>query len=424
MKMAVGLEVRTPNAPGAALEDVFVWSGLGTDASSIKAWLDQADRERRDPFDDQVKNALGQLSKWLLNPINHDRNAAFLALGFWLRPAAISKQEVEFRSRCPKTCVTVARGIAFHLPPANVESLFVYSLALSLLCGNVNICRLPSTITPATNLLLDALKNILIENDLGGTVLFVSYPRHSSLTAQFSAVCDLRIVWGGDEKIRDVGLLPTKPRCLTVSFADRFSYSAINSKAYDALASHERDAIAAKAYNDIFLFDQLGCSSTHLQYWVGDAGASMFLARDFNSRVAQVARRQGYQLEGQAAEKYGRALSQIIETSPRRVWVDDLFLVQLEFDQLIAPTHLRGRGGSVAIFTVDGLQQISEFVSSKDQTLTVFGFSQDEMVSFARDLKGRGIDRIVPIGSALSFDQVWDGQDLLVSFSKSVSVRT
>ena len=39
------------------------------------------------------------------------------------------------------------------------------------------------------------------------------------------------------------------------------------------------------------------------------------------------------------------------------------------------------------------------------------------------ELAGRGVDRIVPFGSALSFSAVWDGYDLLAEFSRLVSVQ-
>jgi len=36
---------------------------------------------------------------------------------------------------------------------------------------------------------------------------------------------------------------------------------------------------------------------------------------------------------------------------------------------------------------------------------------------------GRGVDRMVPIGDALAFDDVWDGFDLLGEFSRLVALR-
>ena len=46
-----------------------------------------------------------------------------------------------------------------------------------------------------------------------------------------------------------------------------------------------------------------------------------------------------------------------------------------------------------------------------------------ELREFIGSLNGRGIDRIVPIGQALSFDVIWDGFDFFESFSKLVHLK-
>jgi len=68
------------------------------------------------------------------------------------------------------------------------------------------------------------------------------------------------------------------------------------------------------------------------------------------------------------------------------------------------------------------LQEIQPIISAKDQTMTVFGFSQKELESLAWSLMNRGIDRIVPVGKALNFSIIWDGYDLLRSFSKEIEI--
>ncbi|MFC7104470.1 hypothetical protein ACFQQB_30900 [Nonomuraea rubra] len=54
--------------------------------------------------------------------------------------------------------------------------------------------------------------------------------------------------------------------------------------------------------------------------------------------------------------------------------------------------------------------------------MTHFGFGQDELEELARGLAGRGVDRMVPVGSALSFHRVWDGVDLPAEFTRLVTV--
>jgi hypothetical protein len=53
-----------------------------------------------------------------------------------------------------------------------------------------------------------------------------------------------------------------------------------------------------------------------------------------------------------------------------------------------------------------------------------FGFPADELVAFAEHLAGRGVDRMVPIGAALTFSAIWDGYDLLREFTRLTVVQT
>jgi hypothetical protein len=75
-------------------------------------------------------------------------------------------------------------------------------------------------------------------------------------------------------------------------------------------------------------------------------------------------------------------------------------------------------------YRADHLGAIVPFVRRKDQTLTHFGFAPEELRNLARDLGGRGVDRMVPVGQALAFDRYWDGMDLLAEMARRVVVRT
>ena len=61
-------------------------------------------------------------------------------------------------------------------------------------------------------------------------------------------------------------------------------------------------------------------------------------------------------------------------------------------------------------------------MARKDQTITAHGFTDEELTAFARSLHGRGVDRIVPFGEALSFGSLWDGYDLLAELTRTIDV--
>jgi hypothetical protein len=70
------------------------------------------------------------------------------------------------------------------------------------------------------------------------------------------------------------------------------------------------------------------------------------------------------------------------------------------------------------------LNEIAPLIIRRDQTLTHFGFTRDELRNLARLLNGRGIDRIVPVGHALNFNRFWDGYDLLREFTRTVYIQS
>ena len=39
------------------------------------------------------------------------------------------------------------------------------------------------------------------------------------------------------------------------------------------------------------------------------------------------------------------------------------------------------------------------------------------------DLPARAVDRIVPLGTSLNFNVVWDGSDLLQTFSREIDLQ-
>ena len=101
--------------------------------------------------------------------------------------------------------------------------------------------------------------------------LFVHYPSQGDLGAKISALSDARVVWGGDAKVALFAPLPLRNGGKSIWFGDRFSFSTINGAALDKLDDAALKALAKKLHNDVFVFDQMACSSPHALYVVGDA---------------------------------------------------------------------------------------------------------------------------------------------------------
>ena len=75
------------------------------------------------PFDDEVLEFLDLLSKELLKLKEFNE---LVALGFWLRKSNIEKMKKNFFKKYENNIV-LPRGVAFHIAPSNVDTIFVYS---------------------------------------------------------------------------------------------------------------------------------------------------------------------------------------------------------------------------------------------------------------------------------------------------------
>jgi hypothetical protein len=374
-------------------------------------------------FDPAALETLNRLSRFLLAHPVLRAEPAWVALGYWLRKAAVTRLREDFEARLPASVVAAPRGLAFHLPPRNVDTLFLYSWALSFLVGNANLVRLPSVPPDAVRVVLDALLPILEETGAARGNAFVSYEADGAETARLSLHADLRLIWGGDEKIRRISVLPAKPRCVTLSFADRFSFSLIRTAAYLALDEAGRNELARLAYNDIYLFDQMACSSARLFVWWSDGEDDHAARRDFGHRLAAEARSRSYAVMPHTAlSKFAAANRSAIDLRVEAVSREGGTLTDVALAELADIREESPGGGFLYSVSLRDLDELADFVGVKDQSLSYFGLSREECLDLARRLATRGIDRIVPIGQSLNFDSVWDGFDLLSAMSRAVRV--
>src|ERR1700678_2312947 len=140
---------------------------------------------------------LGPDDRPLLAPRRPTPSAPAAHCAFWTRRAALAKIAANFAARVPQHALARPRGLVFHLPPQNVETVFLYSWALAYLAGNANIVRLPQGISARMRAIVDLFLERL---DAAGdeSQLFVHYPSQGNLGAKISARSDARVVWGGD----------------------------------------------------------------------------------------------------------------------------------------------------------------------------------------------------------------------------------
>ena len=100
------------------------------------------------PFDPAVVDYLDSVSKAvLLDPVFR-RMPEMAAAAHWMRKAHITQLKSRFQAEHGGH-VRLARGVALHFAPANVDSIFLYSWFISLLLGNTNIVRVSERRLPS-----------------------------------------------------------------------------------------------------------------------------------------------------------------------------------------------------------------------------------------------------------------------------------
>ena len=95
------------------------------------------------PFEKIIIEFLQDFSNSLIKDKKNIKYPEIIAFAFWIRKSNLIK--IEKKLNLLKNEVRIGRGLAFHVPPANVLTGFLYSWVFGLLSGNSNIVKVPSS---------------------------------------------------------------------------------------------------------------------------------------------------------------------------------------------------------------------------------------------------------------------------------------
>lgn len=71
---------------------------------------------------------------------------------------------------------------------------------------------------------------------------FLRYNHDEEITAALSELCDVRVIWGGDETVRRLRAFPLSPGAKELTFPDRHSFAVISSEAYNKLSEGQKES--------------------------------------------------------------------------------------------------------------------------------------------------------------------------------------
>ena len=318
----------------------------------------------------------------------------------------------------------MGRGIIYHIAPSNVPVNFAYSLISGILSGNVNIVRLPSKNYDQINIICDAI-NLLKESNKSfySRIILLKYSTSSKVTEFLSELCDIRIIWGGDETINIIRNNKIPPRSFDITFADRYSFSIIDADKYVYEKSFKK--IAEYFYNDTYLFDQNACTSPHLIVWLGSKKNVSESKKCFWNILHEFLLEK-YNLDPiTAVNKLTSFYNQSIKLKNiKKTIMPDNLIWRVNMNDLDKEIDkFRCNSGYFSEYHASSINEIKKIINRKYQTISHYGLDEGQIKSFIKNFRPNGIDRIVPLGKSSEFSLVWDGYDLINILSRKIEIK-
>lgn len=375
-------------------------------------------------FDERSISFVQKFSSKLLKYPNIKQYPDLVALAYWFRRSNIYKLKENY-SNC-NNYIRLGRGISFHIAPSNVDTIFVYSFFLSLLAGNSSFIRVSQNESPQLNIVLEVFKDIYNEDDTETAARFVvcTYPHESDVTKRLSNNCELRIIWGGDETVKTITNVPLKPTASEIKFPNRTSFSAIKLEAIEAMDDKDLHRLCIKFYSDIQLFGQQACSSPLAIYFVGPSSKKIYIDR-FWIFFKEASKNHNIS-SSEAMDRFvaasNMAISGKIGKSQSKFDFNNVVVLDGELSSKLSFREEHSGNGLLIQYHLKQLNELTGYITAKDQTLSIYGFNNEEVKTFLGSITNRGIDRVVPIGQALDFGNIWDGLDLLDVMSRKIDL--
>lgn len=366
-------------------------------------------------FAEQDMDYCQALSRALLTHKQIKEFPDLVALGYWLRRSNLTRVLEPYRQG---NIIHRPLGTVYHSTPSNVDSLFVYSSILSLLCGNVNSIRLSSRRGGSSELLVQTIASLAEKypSQNARMQLFRCEYDEPEL-AQLVCNVDARVLWGSDTSIVNQRKTLLAPHARELSFGHKFSLCALDAKAIIAAPNQKLTKLIADFIKDNYTFSQQACSSAKAIVWCG-VEAEVKLAQDifwaeldlqtFDKQLLSSSEL----YSAQAMSQQLILLDEAVDSFCMQVKACRLGVTQLTSNQV---KHHTGNGVFLEIMLSE-LKELTPILTSEHQTMSYWGFDKTDFKIWAS--QQLYLDRIVPVGESLQFDLIWDGLNLIHGFSR------
>lgn len=374
------------------------------------------------PFDASSVDFVREFSRRILQLPELRQFPELATLAHWFRPAAIEHLS---RKATEGSGMALARGLVFHMAPANVDVLFAYAWLLSVLSGNCNVARLsqkPSMQREALIQILRAMHHGFSHSTILERTLLLTYPHDDATTTLLSSHCHARIIWGGDQTVARIRSIPLAPLAVELAFPDRFGVAAFNAHCFAEASEDALQELARRFCNDTLWFGQQACSSPRTVYWIGDKATVREARSRFWPHVVRIAANHDDEPAALMARVTDAHLLAAQGTTLKLSGSLNQFPLCLSAHQANGTQREQQSGhGLLVEVSLPALSELGVQLDDRDQTLVQHGFGIPDLHELLSAISNRAIDRIVPLGRALDFHHVWDGTDLLGVLTRRIT---
>ena len=375
------------------------------------------------PFDPTLVDFVNDFAKSILLDRAARAFPELIVLANFFKVANVSKLRTELEGRG----ICMARGLVFHIAPSNVDSVFLYSSLLSLLCGNVNLIRISRTTGEQVKFILGKLAVLLsqVHIALADRFYVMTYEHDDAITTRISRHCSMRVVWGGDATVNKIRTLPLRPTATELCFPDRFSAAMLRADSVLSLDQKSLSDLCVQFFNDSIWFAQQACSSPRLVSWIGTKGNCTLAQQRFWQEFEQQLRFKAYENSpGMVMDRF--VASCMVATDPLHCETTALSFptrITLYSQPLTDIKRYHCGNGLFYEQTFETVPEFFQTLSDREQTISAFGFKAEDIRPCVQSLPMRSVDRFTKIGNSLDFSYIWDGCNLLQEFTRKIDIQ-
>lgn len=320
-------------------------------------------------------------------------------------------------------------GSVVHITPGNIPVNFAFSFLMGFLSGNSNIVRLPTKEFDQIKIFVSCFDEVASSTEyhcFRSQNLFVRTEMQSVVLDETIAQSQGLVVWGSDRTIEHFRKKPKSPGCADFYFPSRVSSLLIDARQILELDDDALRKVAKLFFNDTFVVDQNACSSPNMIFWHGSE-SDIAAAKKYFWKIVSELVNADYNLGVTASVDKMLDVMNIVKQEDAPIAISKQAGEKiLHFTDADVRNHVLRYGAFVEV-SIANISEVRNYLRKNEQTLTVFGLSTEAVFNemmYSQKHYGQplNLDRIVPLGTALDMQPVWDGKNMLNSLSRVISI--